>query len=105
MRADGYEVLLAHDGRTALELVSLRLPQAVLLDVGLPDMSGMDVCRLIKSNDASKHIPVIMLSAASNPLVESNALAVGAFAFVAKPYEPAVLIRILRRALGAEQAG
>ena len=100
MRADGHEILTAHTGRSALELVAQHKPNAVMLDIGLADMSGMDVCRRIKNDETIKHIPVILLSAASNAMVESNAKAVGAYAFIAKPYEPAALIQTLRCAMG-----
>ncbi len=63
LKRAGYEVVEAGTGADALRLVSESTPQLVLLDVKLPDISGMDVCRKIKEDPASSHIMVLQISA------------------------------------------
>jgi len=73
LRRAGFEVLEASTGREALELMERR-PDLVVLDVKLPDISGYEVCRQIKSTEASARVPVLHLSAA---LVTAQARVVG----------------------------
>ena len=62
LRRAGFEVLEARDGASALALVAEKSPQLVLLDVELPDISGLDVCRRIKSDAATRRTPVLHIS-------------------------------------------
>jgi twitching motility two-component system response regulator PilH len=79
----GYELSTAHDGHAALEKVSASLPDVIILDVMLPGINGHDVCRTLKSNIKTKHIPIILYSS-----LETNVqIEVGADAYMHKPVE------------------
>ncbi|MDH7501057.1 MAG: response regulator, partial [candidate division NC10 bacterium] len=63
LEKEGFQVLLATDGERALQLASSELPQLILLDLMLPQVDGLEVCRQIKRDEATSAIPVIMLTA------------------------------------------
>jgi two-component system, NtrC family, sensor kinase len=87
----GFKVVEATTGREALEL-SKKLPTVIVLDVKLPDILGYDVCRRIKANSQTKHIPVLQLSAAFlNNESKLYALESGADAYLIQPADPVVL--------------
>ena len=107
LRHAGFEVLEARTGHQALEIVE-QLPDLVILDVNLPDISGFSVCKQIKANEATARIPVLHLSAT---MVSSDAriagLDGGADAYMVQPVEPEELvanIRALLRVRKAEEA-
>lgn len=96
----GFDVIEAATGGQALELVTARAPQLVLLDIQLPDLSGLEVCRRIKGNPQTKRIPVLHISAtydAHNG--ESMSAESGADIFLAEPIEPHELITVVRTLL------
>lgn len=99
----GYKLHVAVDGLNGYELVQKELPDLVLLDIMLPGQSGLDVCRKIKTNPDSKHIPIIMLSAKSEETDVVLGLELGADDYVTKPFSPRVLfsrIKAVMRRLG-----
>ena len=109
LEREGYRTRLAFDGRTALELVREEpLPEIVLLDVMLPDISGTQVCRTLRQDAHTRHIPVIMLTAKGEVEDRVMGLEVGADDYVTKPYsvrELGLRIRaILRRSNHDEPA-
>lgn len=83
LRAHGYQVTLAHDGRSALAEVTRVHPAVVILDLGLPDLDGIDVLIGIRGWSA---VPVIVLSARSNSAEKVEALDAGADDYVTKPF-------------------
>jgi two-component system, NtrC family, sensor kinase len=100
----GFEVIEAESGREALELAK-QIPAAILLDVKLPDILGYEVCRRLKSNPRTSHIPVLQLSAA---FVDNEsrvyALESGADAYLTQPVEPNVLIATVKSLVKLHQA-
>lgn len=82
----GYEVIEAEDGQTAL-MRAWDYPDAIVLDLRLPDMSGEDVLRAIKAEPALASIPVMCLSAHSDASTKKRMLALGASAYVSKPFD------------------
>jgi two-component system KDP operon response regulator KdpE len=103
LRARGYEVLPARDGRTAVEACAEDEPDVVLLDLGLPDLSGVDVLRRIRG---SSQVPVIVLSARHGSDDKVEALDVGADDYVTKPFGMDELLARVRSAVrrsGAEE--
>jgi two-component system phosphate regulon response regulator PhoB/two-component system alkaline phosphatase synthesis response regulator PhoP len=81
----GYEVFVASDGETAIDITFSRLPDIVLLDVKLPKMNGYEVCRKIKSNEATRLTPVIMLSAKTQGNEIQQGLDAGCDLYLTKP--------------------
>ena len=106
LRAHGYRVTLAHDGRTALTEVARTHPAVVVLDLGLPDLDGIEVLTDIRCSSA---VPVIVLSARSTSAEKVEALDAGADDYVTKPFAvDELLARIrasVRRGTAAVTAG
>jgi DNA-binding response OmpR family regulator len=95
----GYGAIAAPDGEEALKLARERLPRACILDVVMPGLGGLDVLRALRSETATAHIPVLMLSASvQNPDVEA-ALKAGANDYLTKPFSYTELLDRLTRVL------
>ena len=98
----GHQVLTAENGSVALELARKERPALVLLDLMLPDTSGLDVCRQLKSDATLKHTPVIMLTARSEEIDRVVGFELGADDYVVKPFSVRELVlriqAVLRRA-------
>jgi diguanylate cyclase (GGDEF)-like protein len=92
LEREGYHVLTARNGSEAVEMASEALPDLVLLDVMMPEMDGMDACRLLKERDATRDIPVIFLSARDETAMKVNGLSLGADDYISKPFEAEELI-------------
>ena len=92
----GWNTLAAYDGRAALELAERAQPALIVLDLGLPDMDGLDVCRVIRQRSA---VPVVMLTKRNTPEDRERGLAAGANAYVAKPFDADELQAIVRALL------
>jgi len=91
LRLFGYEVLLASDGREALVAAREEKPDLVLLDVMMPEVDGFQVCSRLKQDEATKDIPVVMLTAKAEAKDVARAFESGASDYVVKPYDPTVL--------------
>jgi two-component system KDP operon response regulator KdpE len=103
LRSRGYEVDVAGSGAEALDSFEGRTPDLVVLDLGLPDVEGTEVCRRIR---AKSPLPIIVLSARSAERDKVNALDLGADDYVTKPFGPEELlarIRVALRRVGAEE--
>jgi DNA-binding response OmpR family regulator len=101
LRRDGYRVVKADSGEDGLRAVQDHRPRLVILDVGLPDIDGLEVCRRLRSTSA---IPVIFLTARDTEVDRVLGLELGADDYVTKPFSPAELVArvkaVLRRAEG-----
>jgi two-component system, OmpR family, alkaline phosphatase synthesis response regulator PhoP len=100
LEQDGYRVLLARDGNEALEAIEREAPDLVLLDVMLPRLSGYDVCQRIRQNPGLANVRVIMLTARGREVEVTKGLALGADAYVTKPFSTRDLLEQIRRQLG-----
>jgi len=96
LRARGYEVSTAMNGRGALEAVERENPDLIVLDLGLPDMDGVEVCRLVRDGRAT---PILVLSARGAETDKVRALDAGADDYVTKPFGPEELLARVRVAL------
>ena len=96
---EGYNTLKAPDGHTGLELARKNKPDLILLDIMLPDIDGLEVCRKIKRDEAVGGIPVIMLTAKSEDSDVVSGLELGAEDYITKPFSPRVLVARLRAVL------
>lgn len=97
LTTQGYETIDASNGCTALEALSLEIPDLILLDLGLPDMSGHDLLRMIR--ERYEDVPVIVLSSREDEHVKVEALDLGADDYVTKPFGMNELLARLRTAL------
>ncbi len=100
MEARGHQVATARDGIEAIELIKANPPEVVILDLNLPKLDGFEVCRQIKSNPATAHVPVVMMTAAYVSVDDARiGHAVGADEYVVKPFLKDVLIHNVERLL------
>jgi len=106
LRAAGFETILATRGEEALLALKRRVPDLVLLDLMLPDIPGTEVCRRIKSEVRTKHVPVVMLTAKGEEVDRVVGFELGADDYVTKPFSVRELVlrlkAILRRAGGGK---
>ena len=100
LRQFGYEVLQAANGRDALAMASQEKPDLVLLDVMMPELDGFQVCRRLKQGEATRDIPVVMLTAKAEAKDVTRAFNSGAVDYVVKPYDPLVLQQKVLQNLG-----
>ncbi|MCJ8282337.1 MAG: response regulator, partial [Rivularia sp. ALOHA_DT_140] len=84
---EGYEVIEAENGSTALYLVAQKQPDLILLDVMMPDMDGFEVCQLLKQDEQTRLIPVIFITALNDRRSRIRGIEVGADDFLSKPFD------------------
>src|SRR3954462_14654157 len=101
----GYATDRAASGRDALRLVEQKTPDLIVLDLMLPHVDGLEVCRLLRSNDATAAIPVIMLTARAEESDRIVGLELGADDYLAKPFSPNELVARVRALLRRAQRG
>lgn len=99
MEQSGYQVAVARDGEEALRLMARFAPDLVLLDVMMPLRNGYEVCQSIRENPDWDKVKVVMLSAKGRDLEVSQGLALGADAYVTKPFSTKALIAQVRELL------
>lgn len=106
---EGFQVLRAMTGEDGWRMAKTRKPDLVLLDLMLPGMDGMEVCRRIKKSSETEDIPIVMLTAKGEDADIITGLEVGADDYVTKPFSPKVLIAraraVLRRKEGKREQG
>lgn len=100
MRQKGYEVRVAGDGAQALAMVAEFAPDLLLLDVMMPQLSGYDVCQKVRALPGGQGIRIVMLSAKGRETEVSKGLAVGADAYVTKPFSTQDLVARVAQLLG-----
>lgn len=99
MQQSGYEVAIARNGEEALEKIASFEPDLVLLDIMLPLLNGFEVCQRIRENPQWNRTKVIMLSAKGREIDVSKGIALGADAYVTKPFSTKDLIAQVQRLL------
>ena len=97
---EGYEVLTALDGEQALERLKSDKPDLIVLDIMMPKLDGYEVCRTIKTNPDTQHIPVILLSAKGRNVDQKMGFDVGADDYITKPFSPRKLVERINALLG-----
>jgi two-component system phosphate regulon response regulator PhoB len=101
---EGYEALVAHDGPEGLRKAQTLLPDLVLLDLMLPGMDGLAVCRELRAGERTRAIPVIMLTAKSEETDQLIGYSVGADDYVPKPFSNKVLLQKVKAVLRRSEA-
>lgn len=103
LMSEGFEVLTAYDGISALDLAEAENPDLILLDIMMPMMSGYEVCEQLKANPQTKAIPVVCVTSAHSTEALSRSRHAGAVTVIMKPFTPAELVAQIRRHLPAPQ--
>jgi two-component system phosphate regulon response regulator PhoB len=96
---DGYEMILCESGQEALDLARSKLPNLIVLDLMLPDIDGLEVCKALKRDSKTEHIPILMLTARGEEADIVIGLELGADDYVTKPFSGKVLAARVRRLL------
>jgi two-component system phosphate regulon response regulator PhoB len=96
---EGFQPQIASSGRLALETVATQRPDLVILDIMLPDLDGLEVCRKLKRDSATNSIPILMVSARGEESDIVVGLELGAEDYVTKPFSPRVLIARVKAVL------
>jgi len=107
LSADGYHLLVARDGREAIQLASTNHPDLMLIDVVMPEVDGYEVFRALREREPGRELPIIFLSAQDQEAQIGAAFDVGALDYITKPFSPGNLrtrVRtwLLRRGSGGE---
>jgi signal transduction histidine kinase/DNA-binding response OmpR family regulator len=104
LKAEGFRVLVAHDGRQALELLRRRRPDLVLLDIMMPELSGFEVLEALAGDPQTAGIPVVVLTARGDDADAQRSLALGARRYMSKPFQVRDLIAEVQRQVGTRGA-
>lgn len=108
LEREGYEVIIAHDGREGLRKAQTLLPDLVVLDLMLPGLGGLEICRELRAGGHTAKIPILMLTAKAEETDQIVGFAVGADDYVTKPFSVKVLMQrikvLLRRGVAPEPA-
>ncbi len=108
LEREGYEVSVAHDGQEGLRKAQSQLPDLVILDLMLPGMDGLHVCRDLRAGERTRRVPIIMLTAKSEETDQIVGFSMGADDYVTKPFSPKVLLQrvkaLLRRIESTEES-
>jgi two-component system phosphate regulon response regulator PhoB len=99
LRGEGFSVEIVTNGRTAFAAVKTQPPALIVLDLMLPEISGLDLCRMIKSNPATRNVPIVMLSARIEEIDRVLGFELGADDYVVKPFSPRELVLRIRAIL------
>ncbi|MCX8106516.1 MAG: response regulator [Ignavibacterium album] len=101
---EGYEVITAYNGSTGIEKALSELPDLILLDVMMPDITGIEVCRRLVNNPTTKDIPIILVTAKSGAEDTKEGLEAGAFDYIKKPFNRIELLARVKSALKLSEA-
>ncbi len=98
-----YQVETRYSGKEALEYLEKECPDLILMDIEMPEMNGKEVVRIIKQNESWVNIPVVFLTADTNPMTEAECLSFGADDFITKPFVPDVMRSRVGKILDAHE--
>lgn len=101
---EGYEVITAYDGSTGIEKAHTNMPDLILLDVMMPDITGFEVCKILVNDQKTKHIPIILVTAKAGAEDTKEGLEAGAFDYIKKPFNRVELIARVKSALKLSEA-
>jgi len=99
LEKEGYQVFVAKDGQEALDCVDKEQPDLLVLDVMLPGMDGLEVCRIMRLNPRLQQIPIIMLTAKGEEIDTVLGLELGADDYMTKPFSPRELLARIKARL------
>ncbi|MEI6427353.1 MAG: response regulator [Pseudanabaena sp. ELA607] len=96
LREVGFQVAVAADGVEAMAMFEKTPPELVVVDVVMPNMNGYELCRQLKNNDATKHIPIVMCSTKAEEFDRYWGMRQGADAYISKPFQPQEMVGIVK---------
>ncbi|MFI5838093.1 response regulator transcription factor [Catenuloplanes sp. NPDC051500] len=99
LKGSGFEAMAASDGRTALAAIRQFRPHAVLIDVRMPGLDGIELCRELRASPGTAKLPIVMISAQGRPQDRELAFAAGADDYVIKPFSPRELVARVQQLL------
>jgi len=102
MKREGYTVLVARDGQEALDAIARDRPDLVLLDVMMPKKSGFEVCQAVRASEELQATKILMLTAKGRDTDVAKGLALGADAYMTKPFSTRELVRKVAEMLGGQ---
>ena len=97
---EGYEVITALDGENAIEKARAEHPDLIVLDIMMPKLDGYETCKMLKADDDTRGIPVILLSAKGRNIDQKIGFEVGADDYITKPFSPRKLVERINAILG-----
>lgn len=100
MKREGFDVVVATDGEAALAAMEQHRPDLVLLDIMMPKKDGYEVCQQIRATPAWKHVGIIMVTAKGRDTERAKGLALGADAYITKPFSTKDLAQQVKQLLG-----
>ena len=101
---EGYEVITSYDGNDGIQKAYSSLPDLILLDVMMPDISGFEVCKILVNDEKTKHIPIILVTAKAGAEDTKEGLEAGAFDYIKKPFNRVELLARVKSALKLSDA-
>ena len=101
---EGYEVVTAYDGKTGIEKAVTEMPDLILLDVMMPEVTGIEVCKTLVGNTATQHIPIILVTSKAGAEDTKEGLEAGAFDYIKKPFNRIELVARINSALKLAEA-
>ena len=101
LKREGYQVVVARDGQEALDAIAREHPDLVLLDVMMPHKTGFEVCQAVRSTPGVEATPILMLTARGRETDVAKGLALGANAYMTKPFSTRELVLKVAEMLGA----
>ena len=96
LQREGYETIVAHDGQEGLRKAQTLLPDLILLDLMLPSVSGLEICRELKSGERTRDIPIVMLTAKAEETDQLVGFSMGADDYVTKPFSVKILLQRIK---------
>jgi DNA-binding response OmpR family regulator len=103
MQQNGYETLVAFSGEEAMETIGAKNPDLILLDIMLPVVDGFEVCQRVRENQQWRNIRIILLTAMGGEANVAKGMALGADAYITKPFSNAEVIRKVKELLKPEE--
>src|SRR5208337_877974 len=104
LQREGYDTVVAHDGQEGLRKAQMQLPDLVILDLMLPGLDGLEVCRELRSGERTRGVPILMLTAKAEETDQVVGFSMGADDYVTKPFSVKVLLQRIK-ALQRRQGG
>jgi two-component system phosphate regulon response regulator PhoB len=96
LQREGYDTIVAHDGQEGLRKAQMQIPDLILLDLMLPSLDGLNICRELRAGERTRHIPILMLTAKAEETDQVVGFSMGADDYVTKPFSVKVLLQRIK---------